>query len=502
MNVQEILRTARLISWLYRIVAAVSGLLVIRMIMQRLGIEAYGEIAFVVALLGGLVAMDLGFIQALPRFVARYSSDEHAARRPVFWAACTFAAIALLLIQMLVVAALSLAIGLFDEVQSLGAGEFLALGATMILANVVAIGGPIAAGFQRYGLAGTGKVLRSLLYLFAVWMMWLSGTLSVRSVLWANALAFLCANVPVAVALWATFRIQTARSWQGFPRAHYAEITEISSYSLNGWLFTAANVIVTSGTIFIAGVLFTAQDIALLQMALVLYTAVAALVTGSMVPLSTIAARHQDGSATGRKAIAATALNLVEEALVFAAGLMIFFIHFGTLMLAFLMGGSSENPDLLANAYYILLAITLPAFAALPLFTFRFVLVSTDENRAFSRGTLMTTLTLLGLGALMAALLKHPLPLALGAGAALSWRAVVGYRMGRHALPGISAVRMTGFLLTAAVFFEVAYWLSSVFRLRVFGLPAEYLQAGLFFLLALVLYFQRARLEPLLGVRT
>ena len=119
----------------------------------------------------------------------------------------------------------------------------------------------------------------------------------------------------------ATLRDRLGWSWHDFPAAHLDELREVASYSLRGWMFS----------------------------------------------LSTL----------GRERIAGTARNLVEETIVFAAVLLVFFANYGSAVLSLLLESQVGDSIFIAHTQSILLTAVLPALAILPFFVFRFAMVST-----------------------------------------------------------------------------------------------------------------------------
>lgn len=502
MNLQKVLRMARVMSWTYRILSTAVGLVTVRLINDRIGLSGYGDVAFLLAFMTGVGAIDLGFLQSLSRFVARHS-DGKDAQRGQFWASCALFLGGLGALQLALMAALCVALGLGGQLRSLGLGEVMAIGALMVIGNLMTAASAVFAGWQRYGMSSFGKIGRSLAYLTTIVALWSLDELSVRTVLWANAVAALLPNLLVAgILLWRS-GAALRWSWQGFPPAHIDQLRDIASYSLRGWLFTASTILVSSGTVFVAGLILPASTAAKLQISLVLYTGVAAFVTGAMTPLTTIRARFADESHESLSKVARSAHSLVEETIVLTAILVGFFTHHLGMVLALLLGEQARDPALLSLTRQVVTIALLPGLAILPWFTFRFALVGHDENARYSRRLFIGTLVALGFGAAGAWLTGSPLAMAISVAAALVYRGTLAYRLGHHVLPGL---RSSGILVPLAVALALCTalsWLAQQvapgWRFGEFG--DTHLQAGLYLIAAALLYLFRSRLRPLVGLR-
>ncbi len=503
MNVNGILRTARLASWAYRVVSTVAGLVTIRLINDQVGLVGYGEVAVVLSFLGGIAVVDFGFLQAISRFTARFDHVDQASRRPYFWTACALAATGLFVFQVTLIVCMTVVLGFIDKLPNFNMGELMSLGFVMMLGNMLSAGSAIFAGFQRYGMAAAAKIARTLAYLIVIVMFWATGELTVHTVLWSNSLTLLVANTLICLLLLAMLRDRLGWNWHDFPAAHLAELREFTTYSLNGWMFSLSTVLVSSGGIVAAGLILPLQEVAKLQVVLVLYSGVAVFVTGSMTPLSTIIARNSDGSALGRERIAGTARNLIEEAIVFTAVLLVFFTNYGSAVLSLLLGSKVADSILIAQTQSILLTAVLPALAILPFFVFRFAMVSTEDNAAFSKRVVVGTIVALATGFAASAFCRSLFGLAAGVGVALMFRGALAYRMGKHILPGLTLPRL---LMPLAAALLVCSLLSLAIKLatpvgRSLGFNSVFAQAALYLMFSTIFYMQRTRLHRIIGLR-
>lgn len=502
MNVLSVLRVARTISWTYRLLSTAVGLITIRLINDRLGVAGYGDIAFVLAMLMGTLAIDFGLLQSMPRFVARYARPEQADRGPVFWATSALACMLLLMLQMGFILLLVSALQLGGQLHTLTPLGFASIGATLVLGNVLTVGSAIYGGWQRYGVGGIAKILRSLSYLVAVVGLWRIDELTVQSVLWANALTLLVPNLLVTAVLVVRHRHALRWSWTGFPGPQTAELRVVSSYALRGWLFTLSTTLLTSGSVAAAGFLLAAPDVAKLQIALVLYTGVAAFLTGGMMPLTTIVSRLSDGSRESQAKIILTTQALLQESLLLSAALLVFFAKFGVAVIGLLLGQQTAQPDLAQATATLAMWVLLPGLAALPLFTFRFAIVDADDNGAYCKHVFAVTVLLVAAGCGAAAATGKPLALAASIGAILVYRAALGHRMSRHVLPGFRwRTMLIPFLAMLGTFAALAlatHWARPGWRIA--GMDDVHLQGLLYLFAAGVLYAARQRLPAVFRV--
>lgn len=503
MNIDIILRNARLISWSYRVISTAVGLVTVRLINERIGMAGYGDVAFLLAYMGGVCAIDLGFLQSVPRFVARESNTASGQPGGLFWSSCALFLTGLCFLQIGLLIAVSFALGSLDKLRSLSLLEVLALGAAMMSANLLSAGSAVYAGWQQYGLAGTAKIARSFVYLGAIVSLWWLGEISVRHVIWSYALAALLPNLIAVIALLMRHGVDMRPIWNGFPSAHRTQLQNMASYSLRGWLFTASTILITSGASFVAGLIFPAENVAKLQIALVLYTGVAAFVTGGMSPLTTIRARFADRTSDSLKKVAETAYRLVEETVVLSAILLGFFVHHLDIVLTLLLGKQLADPQLLSLTRQIVTVVLVPGLMILPWFTFRFALVHRDENARYSKQLFIVTCLALMIGTLASFFMGNPLAIAIGIAVSLIYRGIFAYQLGYHVLPGLRRSSIVFSLASTLILCTLLNSLISLFEpgWRLGELTDKHLHAFLYLLVCAILYLLRGRLHPLIGLR-
>jgi hypothetical protein len=501
MNIQSILRTARISSWTYRLLSTAVGLVTVRLINDRVGLSGYGDLAFLLAFLTGVCAIDLGLLQSLSRFVARLQADPPQ-RREIFWASCILFAGAVFFLQCTLVVVLAVALGLSDQLRSLSLAEILSLGLAFIVGNLLTASSSVYAGWQRYGSAAAAKIIKSLVYLLAVLALWAEGHLSVRTVLWASALCALLPNLLLTLNLVLRHRRELHSSWSGFPTAHWRLGGEMLDYSLRGWLFTASTILVSSGAVFLSGLVMSAPAVAKLQLGLVLYTGVAAFVTGSMSPLSTIRARLSDDSPESRQKVSAAARSLTEESIVMVAMLGSFFALHIDLVLRLLIGPQAADPAVLSLTRWSVLTVLLPGLLVLPWFTFRFALVSHAENARYSQGLFLVTGALLLMATGIASVWPHPQVIAVAVGAALTYRGTLAFAMGRTVIPGLSFLGIARPLAQAlAIVLAIGLGLKMLATdVRIGPVDDTWLHAAAYLLVCALLFVFRRRLRPLWGL--
>ena len=478
------------------------GLVTVRLINDQIGMAGYGDVAFMLAFMGGVCAIDLGFLQSLSRFVARHSSDRSQLRGQ-FWASCVLFIIGLFVLQTGLLIVLSFLLGSIGELRTFSLIEVLGLGAVLMIGNILSAGSAVYSGWQQYGLAGTAKITRSIVYLTFISFLWVLGGISVRAVLWSYALAALLPNLLVVIALFVRSGAAMKADWNNFPYAHRQELRNIASYSLHGWLFTASTILISSGTIFLAGLMLPAEKVAKLQIALMLYSGVAAFVTGGMVPLTTIRARFADASTDSLKKVADAAHKLVEESIVLAAILSCFFVYYLTTVLGLLLGDQVRDPQLLLETYQLVTVVLLPGLVILPWFTFRFALVQRDENANYCKQQFIGTCFALAMSVALGFLTTSPLAVSFGVAAALIYRGILAYRLGRAVLPGIRAIAIAVPLVVTYFICTVIHWFIALVKpgWRIGELGDIHLQAFLYLLVCMAIYLFRGRLRPLLGLR-
>ena len=502
MNISQILHRARVISWSQRALSTIVGLVTVRLINDKIGLAGYGDIAFIIAFIGGLCAIDLGFLQSMSRFVARLSSDR-SQQRGHFWASCMLFVLGLFILQMGLLLALSFLLGSIGELRAFSLVEVVGLGTVLIVGNILSAGSAVYTGWQQYGLAGAAKIMRSFVYLTFIGLLWVLGDISISTVLWSYALAALLPNLLTAIVLFSRSRAAMKADWNNFPLAHYQELLNIASYSLYGWLFTASTILISSGTIFLVGLMLPAENVAKLQIALMLYAGVAAFVTGGMVPLTTIRARFADSSTGSLKKVADTARKLVEESIVLAAILSGFFLYYLSPVLGLLLGEQAQDPQLLLETRLLVTIVVLPGLMILPWFTFRFALVQRGENANYSKQLFIGTCFAIAMSVAVGFFTASLLAVAFGVAAALIYRGTLAYWLGRGVLPGVRAVAIAVPLVAAFLVCTVIHWFLALVKpgWHIGEIGDIHLQAFLYLLACTAMYLFRGQLQPLLGLR-
>lgn len=321
------------------------------------------------------------------------------------------------------------------------------------------------------------------------------GILTVDRTVMIYATTFFIANATMAIVLFMHMRVRSSPDWEGFPARHLPILRDIGSYSLRGWAFTLSTVLLTSASVTLGGMLRPATDIAVLQIALVAMTGLFAIVTGSMVPLTTIIARWSDGTADGEARIVLAARSLIFDAIFFAATILIFFANFGRPALALLVGAGHGTNDV-TSAYTLLMTVLCPAAIALPLFTYRFGLISDDQNARFSLWSCVVAAAAVATGAALVVMLDSVLPLAAAIGIGFASRSALAYAMGAKIVPGPPLTRIVGAMILVLAVLEVAALvvMRIPIALRLGELQTPHFQAALFGIVAFAFYLLRRRL--------
>lgn len=495
MEVSRLLRAARVISWTTRILSMAAGFITVRLLIDRLGTSGYGEFVYGVATLTAIVGIDLGSAQALSRFVARLHLNEDVASVRTFWASLALGVAGLFVIQVLLLGVACVAHVVAPQVAGYGALDLLAAGLVMILATLLGLSSFLFAGFQMFGFSGMGKLMRPLLYVLALFGLWFWHLATVRTALWASVLTLLVANLVMFIQLIVRNGAKMHWSWRDFPAAHRAQLVELGAYSLRGWLFSLSTVLVTSGAVLAVGALFSPADVAHVQIAIVIFMGISASITGSLVALTTIAAATDQTLEAGRARVSEAARQLVSETAVLSAAAVIGIVNFGAPVVKLLLGADGADPALVTHIHELTMIICALSIGFTPLFTFRYALVSAEDNARYSSAVLIVSLLCVAAGVAIAALAQDLLYVCLAIGAAMFYRCVQAWRMRPGALRATRLAPLAIFMLVLLAFFELLAlgvgWLAHA------GLSNVYVQMGIFGIFALLAYAQRARLARL-----
>lgn len=503
MKVRKILRTARLVSWSYRLLSLVAGFAVIRIINEAVGIEGYGTAAYVLAIFAGLQSIDLGVLQSVSRYVARYQASEMVVDIAVFWSALVAFACVLTLFQILLLLIGLYFSGLFDFQVPIAVGQFIWLGVLSVIANVFTIGSSIFAGYQQYGLAGIAKISRVLIYVGVVVYLWYAEHLDVVSVLWASVCSTLAANVFGMAILMALHGREISFLWRGFPARHRTVVSDILSFSLFGWLITLSSIAITTGSVIVMGTAFSLVEVAQLQIAIVLLNGVTAFMTGGMSPLTTIAARCADGSPDSLAKRAKATSQLMDETILLSAVVLVFLLFHLSPFVGLLLNDEDRSFEVLSKTHVMILLVLLPCIMSMPFYLFKLALVGKVENARYGRGVAWLTLVFLVIGFSAAVMTESSFWLGAAIGGALMVRSGFAFYLGKHNLPHVSIVKVAARLLLAVAALSLLSLLCSLLPVDVSlgELGAAHFQGLLFGCVALGIYFFRRRLFAVLGMR-
>jgi hypothetical protein len=490
-------------SWLYRVISTLVGLVSLRLINDRIGIYGYGDVAFTLAFLGGIVAIDFGFLQSISRFVALYSSTVQSSQRGRFWASCVLFAFGVAVIQTGFLLVALFFLKNIAQFRIFSFMEILGFGMAVIIGNLLSAGSAIYAGLQDYVRASVAKILRPFCYIGIIVFLWRTGELTVKSVICSYALSVILPNLIVGILLFTRQRIDMRPDWKEFPRAHLNQVRDISSYSMHGWMFTASTILITYCSVFFAGFVLPSDKVALLQISLITYTGVAAFVTGGMAPLTTIRARLYDTNSDATKYVSMTVSSLIEDGVLITAILLGFFFYHLDIALVCLLGNRVVTPQFLSVSTQLFAVVILPGLMIMPWFTFRFALVHEAENRRYNIRVFIVTFFALLFGLLSAIPSQNPLPIAISIALALSYRGLLAYKMGHSLLPGLSHLSILRSLFISFILCTALNLFASNLHPTLVNnlLPETYHHAVLYIVASAILYIFRRRFHPLIRLR-
>jgi hypothetical protein len=492
---------ARVASWTQRLLSTAAGFITIRLIIERIGPHGYGQVAIALAALVGVAGVDLGMTQTIARFVALYESRLQGIRRQVFWTSLLTLVGLLFAFQTILFTGVAIAYEWFHELEGLGGGEFLLLGLVLVAGTALSISAAVFAGFQLYGSNVAGKIGKSLMYVVAVIYLWYTRDLTVRSVLWANVIATFAANAVMCAILIVKLRPQMSLTCRGFPRLHWRFVRPIAEYSVRGWTFALSTILLSSATVVIAGFLEPPAEVASLQIALTFFAGITAFITGGMAPMATIVARWGGADFESRQKIAVAARVLLTETIHMTAAIVVGVIHFGHPAIALIVGSQAQHQALIVETYWTAVIVNVLGIGVMPFFMYRFALVDKAANARYSNSAFISSAVALVAGTLLSVVLSGLTAMAAAVGAALAYRGIKAYRMGRQILPDPDStpVRILLSLVRALMLYEVLAL--AVLALRFLGEMPGIVQISVYVVFSFGAYLLRRRLTRLVRKR-
>ena len=425
MNVLSIINAARISSWSYRIISTIVGMLSIRFINEEIGINSFSAISFYLAILMGLVAFDFGLLQSTSRFVSKYNSPRYKDERIIFWGSLITSYFFLLLFQLVLLALLSLFISISGYLNDITPASFICLGLIFILSNILSSISLVYAGLQNYAILGFVKISKSVFYFIAVLVLYIHHLMSVTSILWISAITFFTPNF--ILFLWVIIFKPNflAKNIFSLFKVNTIKIKELFVYSFQGWLFTFSNIIISYGTVIIAGLYLPLAEAGKVQIAIALYAGIAALLTGAMTPITTIFSRFSDDSIESTDKRTTALYAVLDETILLSGILVVLFYNYGYLVLDFLL--PQKDVNLLTHTNRNVLILILPTLLTLPFFIFRFTLVSSRLNKVYCIRFFLSTVVIFTLALFLAYLTKKTEIVVIASSVALILRSMLSY---------------------------------------------------------------------------
>lgn len=425
MNVLSIINTARISSWSYRIISTIVGMLSIRLINEEMGINSFSAVSFYLAFLMGLIAFDFGLLQSTSRFVSKYNSPRYKDEAIIFWDSLITSYFFLLLFQLLLLTLLSLFISLSGYLNDISSASFICLGLIFILSNILSSISLVYAGLQNYAVLGFVKISKSVLYFIAVLALYIHHSVSVISILWISAITFFTPNF--ILFLWVIIFKSNflAKNILSLFKINTIKIKELFVYSFQGWLFTFSNIIISYGSVVIAGLYLPQAEAGKVQIAIALYAGIAAFLTGAMTPITTIYSRFLDDSIESTYKRTAALYAVLNETILLSGILVVFFYNFSYLVLDFLL--PQKNVNLLNHTNRNVLILILPSLLTLPFFVFRFTLVSSRLNKIYCARLFLSTVVIFIFALFLAYLTKKTEVVVAASSVALVLRSMLSY---------------------------------------------------------------------------
>jgi len=425
MNVLSIINTARISSWSYRIISTIVGMLTIRLINEEIGINSFSAISFYLSFLMGLVAFDFGLLQSTSRFVSKYNSPRYKDERIIFWGSLITSYFFLLLFQLVLLALLSIFISLSGYLNDITPASFICLGLIFILSNILSSISLVYAGLQNYAVLGFVKISKSVFYFIAVLALYIHHSMSVTSILWISAITFLAPNL--ILFLWVIIfkpNFLAKNIFSSF-KVNTIKIKELFVYSAQGWLFTFSNIIISYGTVVIAGLYLPQAEAGKVQIAIALYAGIAAFLTGAMTPITTIYSRFSDDSIESTHKRTNALYAVLNETILLSGILVVFFYNYSYLVLDFLL--PQKDVNLLTHTNRNVLILILPTLLTLPFFIFRFTLVSSRLNKVYCIRFFLSTVVIFSFALFLAYLTKKTEIVVIASSVALVLRSMLSY---------------------------------------------------------------------------
>jgi O-antigen/teichoic acid export membrane protein len=363
------------------------GLITIRIINEGLGLKGYGEIALILAWIGGISLFDFGLLSSISRFTAKVESQDKIERQK-FWTSCYFLLLTICAAQILITIGLvsAIKIGNFDISISYISFFFICL--ILILSNILTFGSAIFAGNQRYLIAGLGKVSKSSLYLLGILIIWNYGKISVENVLWTTAVTSFIPNLFLSTFSFACFKQTLIPVWPQNLTIQLYNIRQTLTFSFYGLMTTLTSFLIYSGSISIAGFFASKSSIGKLQIAYTIFSSVCAFLTGAMTPLTTICARLDQNCEKNKYLIFKSINNLVTETTLLI-GIAFGLFVFADTILEKIIGKEYEYESVSNLLRLLMFVILVPGLLSMPWFIFRFTIVEFEENKKYNTNLLI-----------------------------------------------------------------------------------------------------------------
>jgi len=280
-------------SWIFQAVSAISGLIVLPLVVAYLGKTEYGIWTLVIQTINFLAMSDMGVSNALGRFVARSRGlNDKDAMSKLYSTTIAFLLLSglfIALITILLTPWVGDILGIEKTYYKVTEIVFIITGLSLALQSPFKLSVGVLTGHQLYGPHGIGKILGSVLNLLGVLILYSINMIELIPLAIMNAISILISQIVLVVVSW-----RITGPWSLDPRKISLKLM-IDILSLGGstLVFTLSNLIYRSGLIIAVGRILGVQAAGVYGVVLTLISHIYPLISSFSTPFTTLASEWQ-----------------------------------------------------------------------------------------------------------------------------------------------------------------------------------------------------------------
>jgi len=281
--------------WLFQVVSAVSGFIILPIVVSNLGKAEYGIWILVIQSVQFLSMSDLGVANALGRFIARaVGAKDEVVMEKLYSTTMVFllgSGLLIALITFILSPYIGWLLGIEESYYHVTKIIFLVTGLSIAFQMPLKLSTGVLTGRQLYGPNGIGKILGSILNISGVGVLYFINKIDLIPLAVVSAFSFSFSQVVLAV-----YARRITGPWHlSFKNISFDLMKDILSLSTANLQITFGNYIYRSGMVIAVGRILGTQAAGVYGVALTFISHIYPLILSFSNPIGTLASEFEAG---------------------------------------------------------------------------------------------------------------------------------------------------------------------------------------------------------------